>query len=78
MTEAPEPLFHVVDLFDYEDFVQRTMRDRKSIVFLMDLMYERCFDYLTQVLESGAHDVFGVTIDRSIFLVDATLTPLQV
>jgi len=61
MTEAPEPLFHVVDLFNYEDFVQRTMRDRKSIVFLMDLMYERCFDCLTRILESGARDVFGVT-----------------
>jgi len=61
MTGAPEPLANVVGLFDYEDFVHRIIGDRDSIVGLMDLMYERCLNYLTCVLEAGARDVFEVS-----------------
>lgn len=60
ITGVPEPLYCVVSLFSYEDFVKRIIMERDRIIELMDIMFERCFDYAAQILEAGAKDVFEI------------------
>ena len=61
ITVIPEPLSQVVTLFRYENFVRKAITDRDAIITLIDLMYERCLDYLTQILEAGAREVFEIS-----------------
>jgi len=61
MTGVPTPLGSVEGLFKFEDFVKQIVIDRDTIVTLMDIMYERCFDYAVQLLEAGAREVFQMS-----------------
>jgi len=49
-TSAPEPLGMVAPLFHYESFVLRSLSEKDVIIELLDIMYERCREYLENLL----------------------------
>ncbi len=60
MMGLPDPICHVAELFDYQDFLVRALTDKRTVEALLQLVWGRLRERLLTMLSAGFGPVFRI------------------